>query len=434
MLALLASASLAPQAAALGPPPSLVPTGTLTWVWRADPARGCAAAGLCGTTGSIEVDVTQRSEGQGGSSVSIGVGDPGAVARVYEPSGSCTDLVPVSVSLSNGSNVQPLSFSDTGDGEAPSSGRCAGPTQEDLLRSQLPVRRLAGGGYDFSATTGFGAGPFDVALISTLTARRGSPSGVFAAADRGSSAASHTAATVGPRAARAASRARRRSPAPTLFEYAEAAYRVRRVSGALSVGFLGLPSPLCDPADACGTAGTLSERAEPSSATLDIGGEQTLHHRVAAPRALADLRAGRLGEETSFTGMLPAVLTETLSRAGGPACTQARFQPDLSLTAGDPTPRMISLNPPSTEPSDSLRTPCPGPSRADILGDSPLAAGSLSLRAIGARALRIVLREPGGFEGLSYAGARHGALVLTLRLVLLRAGTSRSPPSLLGLP
>jgi len=443
LLALVVAGSLviAVPAVPAGASRSLTLSGSLTWTWRADPARGCAAAGLCGVSGSIEVvpslDSVAESDGR---SVSVMLRDPGAVARVEDdPSGSCVDLVPVDASLSSGPggplHVETGGF---GDGSAlPSSGRCAGPTAQDLGLSKLPVRRLRGGGYDFSTTTSFAAGPFELTLVSTLRGRRGAPASPFGAADPGRRSAAITAgrtATTKLRASRPPPARLARAQHPQLYEFAEVEYRLTRVTGSLSAGFRGLPPPLCDALDACASTGVLTFRPHAGYGTLDFNGYATVSKRVGAAVALADLRSRSLSSgDTSFDGALPAGLTEMLMRPGRAACGQSRSQRDLVLSADYPR-ATLSLSPPEVPVAESVRTRCPGPSRADILGDRALAQARFPLRRVGRKTLTVALGNPGKFEGLAYAGARRGALVLTFRRILLRAGTTANTSVLPGFP
>lgn len=441
LLALVVAGSLviAVPAVPAGASRSLTLSGSLTWTWRADPARGCAAAGLCGVSGSIEVVPSLDSVAEpDGRSVSVMLRDPGAVARVEDPSGSCVDLVPVDASLSSGPGG-PLHV-ETGSGGSvapPSSGRCAGPTAQDLGLSKLPVRRLRGGGYDFSTTTSFAAGPFELTLVSTLRGRRGAPASPLGAADPGRRSAAIAAgrtATIKLRASRPPPVRLARAQHPQLYEFAEVRYRLTRVTGSLSAGFRGLPPPLCDALDACASTGVLTFRPRGAYGTLDLNGYANVSKRVGAAAALADLRSRSLSSaDLSFDGALPAKLTEMLTRPGSAACSQSRSQRDLFLSA-DYLGATLSLSSPDLPGAESVRTRCPGPSRADILGDRALAQARFSLRRVGRKTLTVALGNPGKFEGLAYAGARRGALVLTFRRILLRAGTTANTSVLPGFP
>ncbi|MGH2855968.1 MAG: hypothetical protein ACRDMJ_00630, partial [Solirubrobacteraceae bacterium] len=95
----------APAAGAPGRQVTTTMTGALTIAWQADPARGCAAAGLCGVSGSLEMlaggsGQSSSSSGGGPSPIQAELMDPTAAARVMTlgaagaPDATCTDLVP----------------------------------------------------------------------------------------------------------------------------------------------------------------------------------------------------------------------------------------------------------------------------------------------------------------------------------------------------
>src|ERR1700744_861190 len=81
-------------------------TGSLTIAWTGDPADGCAAAGVCGVSGTLELP--QSGEGQGprpAAQPPLEVSDANAVARVTDtaPDGTvtrCSDIVPSDFFLS----------------------------------------------------------------------------------------------------------------------------------------------------------------------------------------------------------------------------------------------------------------------------------------------------------------------------------------------
>src|SRR5579884_3039477 len=58
-------------------------TGALTISWTAEPSLGCAAAGLCGVTGSIEI-LPAGSSGSSGGPAPIELTDFRATARVIQ--------------------------------------------------------------------------------------------------------------------------------------------------------------------------------------------------------------------------------------------------------------------------------------------------------------------------------------------------------------
>jgi hypothetical protein len=116
-----------------------------------------------------------------------------------------------------------------------SSGRCAGPTAQDLAAVSLPARRLRRGGYDLSGQTTFGAGPFMVTLTSRMRVsvkRTGTRHSRFRPSLR--ETARHPAAA-GSRSGFARS------------EQINIGYRVQSFVDTLTTIFAGLPAPLCGP-------------------------------------------------------------------------------------------------------------------------------------------------------------------------------------------
>jgi hypothetical protein len=57
-------------------------TGSLTITWTGSPAAGCAAAGVCGVSGSVEMHLGNSSASSSGGAAPLEVTDPNAVARV----------------------------------------------------------------------------------------------------------------------------------------------------------------------------------------------------------------------------------------------------------------------------------------------------------------------------------------------------------------
>jgi hypothetical protein len=137
---------------------SYSPRGSIDYVWTGVPSRGCAQAGLCGVTGSLQV-IPESASTIG--SPSIEVTDGSSVVRV-EYSGSpariCVDPMAYDVNfrLTGRHAGAPQPYADL------SAGQCAGPVAGDLAAVRLPVRREANGDYDLSGSQSFGAGPFEV--------------------------------------------------------------------------------------------------------------------------------------------------------------------------------------------------------------------------------------------------------------------------------
>ena len=130
-------------------------TGPLTIAWSGDPAHGCAAAGLCGVSGTLQMHFGGGELSGSGGPPELMATDDGAVARVQTtaPDGSvttCADLVPVQFDIAVHGATARVAGGVLGLGsQAPSAGRCAGPTSGQLAALSSPLRRLAHG-YDLS--------------------------------------------------------------------------------------------------------------------------------------------------------------------------------------------------------------------------------------------------------------------------------------------
>ncbi|MHB1836771.1 MAG: hypothetical protein ACYCXW_17615, partial [Solirubrobacteraceae bacterium] len=398
-------------------------TGSLTIAWSSNPARGCAVDGLCGVDGSLEVLPAGGSSSSSYSSapapIQAEVSDPNAAVRTITTGPgttilrTCTDLVPVDLTftIAHGKAVSTQPF------QAPSSGRCAGPTAADLARITLPARPLARRGYDLSGTVTFAAGPFSVTLISTLhdLISTGPGTGLFGGIGTGVAG--------GPSGAGTPVRTR-----AVLQETAEYDYRVAALSGTLTTSFAGLPAPLCRPVGACGLSGTLTETFA-AKGTLDVVGYRTVRRRVGSARALADLRAGRLVMSSGGFGptTVKETVTEAMSAAGSAGCADTAsaglVTGDTGFRHGIDRLQIAPGGPPVAPSADPLRTRCPGPSDAEALDNRALAQGPLAVARLGARRLTVVLGGNGAFTGSGYSGRRSGTLVLTLVLVRARGGT-----------
>lgn len=397
--------------------------GPLTIAWSGDPARGCQAAGLCGVSGTLQMQL-------GDSETSSSAGLPellatadGAVARVQTtaPDGSvttCADLVSIQVDLAVHGGRVGLSAGVPGfgvGGEAPSAGRCAGPTAGDLAALTLPARKLAHG-YDFSGDTSFTTGPFAVTVISGVRARitfggNGGGGGIITSGTTSGTVKGHS----------------------VLVESSSVTYRIIGFSGALTTNFAGSAAPACDALGACGATGRLVQSFT-AHGNLRFMGVRTARRRVGRDRALADLRHGAMelsdtfaqqtadetvGETSAQTGGLSCTATDSISLAGGLASKPRRGSDELRLSG--------TLNDFGVGPPDVFRTPCAGPSAPDILGpdDGALATATVSAGQLGDSRLSITFHSAGTFHSSAYAGRRSGAVVLALALVHSTGGTRR---------
>jgi hypothetical protein len=392
--------------------------GSLDYIWTGVPSRGCAAAGLCGASGSLQV-ASDDSVGGGSGPPAVDVSDENAVVRVEYPAAVgapervCADPMPFDVNFA----LAPARYTRVG-GSAPndelSAGQCAGPTADDLGSVRLPVRREPGGGYDLAGSISFGAGPFNVTVISKLRVlvTRARP-GEFGP----------------PPGSRFPQPPPEPKPRRVLAEEADVSYRIEHITGSVLDSFVGLPAPLCAPLAACGTSGSVRTTVSRVAQALEFSGDRIVTHRVSGARALADLVAGRLELSDNSYELDPiGALTGLLSGPGSARCTDSMTGPALGF-ASHPTRRAdeLALGPNGfgdvESGTDPLRTRCPGPGANTIIGDSAVATGSIRSSELGSPQIRLVLSDPGRFTGIAYAGTRRGAIVLTLVRTKLTAGT-----------
>jgi hypothetical protein len=229
-----------------------------------------------------------------------------------------------------------------------------------------------------------------------------------------------------------------------LFEYARLRYRITGPTGELVTSFAADPEPFCQPLDNCGVSGALRIAVRGFDESFDVAASNIVRRRVGARRALADLRAGRLGLDFAQQLSAPkrrAVVSENLVRAGGPGCTDTNagaLSLDVSPVFGFRGPNgqlSVSLSSFDTA-TDLLRTHCPGPSASDIYGTSnqlfgpgpgpngnPIAQDLIAVSKLGAQQITVALRDLGRFVGTGYSGTRGGLLRFSLTLTKLTAGT-----------
>ena len=402
-------------------------TGSLTIAWTGSPAAGCAAAGVCGVSGSVEMHLGNSSASSSGGPAPLEVTDPSAVARVQTtaPDGAvitCADLVPVDFSLAvRRIGGAPRTTIDTPTSLAlPSAGRCAGPTGSDLSGLSLPARRFGAHGYDMSGHSTATGGPFQVTVFSSVHAHItfGSQGGQPPLG--GTSFPGGSTHPTKPRSA--------------LEESATVVYRLSGLGGALTTGFAGLAAPLCDPVGACGASGRLVQSFT-ARGTVSFSGTRLVSRRVGQAAALADLRRGRLRLFDTFPVSSIRVTTdETISESHGVACrdtSTVRLGSSSTSDRAHGTTDELTLSPnPGAFPGgalDPFRTRCPGPSALDILGPygAPMAAATVTAGELGDPRLSIVFHTATTFAGAAYSGERSGSTVLSLTLVRRRGVTRR---------
>lgn len=424
---------------ALGAVPSRsVPTdqpvtvhGLLTYTWHSDPARGCAAAGVCGDHGSVivhfdgfgDLTVGKRSDSGflSGASATARVrrDDPGA-----NP-GECVDAISVDSIGVELRRVSGARYVARIDATPVSAGRCAGPLGSELSNVRLPARRLPGRltGFDLHGATSFAGGPFSGRLTSTvrLVPERSEQQGFT-----GGSSTSFAPPPTHPHRVR-----------HILVEFVNARYRITGALGTMTDMLSGAPQPYCVPLDDCGVTGSLALTVAGARSGLLISASRVVKRPVGRRQAITDLRAGVLDDVVPPTvTAVRARVAEQLVQAGVGSCLDTvASRPNLSIAgpelfrSGQSIPAKLIA---PFDGSDPLRTHCPGPSGADItgstngfdpFGQAPIGKGSISLSELGSPQIPLLLSDPGPFSGTGYSGTRSGSLGFTLRLTLLSAGT-----------
>lgn len=397
---------------------SVTATGSVTYTWHGDPSRGCAAVGVCELSGEVVLHPQgQSAVNSSGGLTDIPIGGS-ATTRVLRgtgpaPAGECVDVPesPIGLDLRifrrGGlmAAIQP----------PPSSGRCAGPLAADLTGVSLPVRRSRGRqpSFDLRGTRSFAAGPFSGTLVSTLMLRPtpaelGGFSGSFFSSSHSGASPVH---------------------ASTHLEYVELDYRISAPSTTIRTQFSGVGDPSCQIFDTCGTSGSLDLTVRPP-AQLVVFASRLVRHRLNRGRALTDFRRGLLSV-SGYAGV-PATLAESFSWPDGSSCRDSKSILPLKLVLGLPGPpavgpRMpITLGANNTPSSETLRTHCPGPTDADVIGSAGiLARGSITSTQLLSGSSVISLSDPGAFAGPGYAGSRQGGVELDLTRSKLSAGTQR---------
>ncbi len=403
-------------------------TGALTITWRGDPARGCAAMGLCDISGSVSYVAGSReseviSSGDDQSILyDLGFDAVPPVARVLrgdpsDPAGTCVDALPSnSVALvpddaeARRVRLTASPFAGFGSPALPA-GRCAGPAPDDVAGAlpsvEVDARRLASGtvDLDLSGRRPFAGGPFSGEVISTLRYHRTSSRvrNAFPPSDE-------TSEEVRPRPVP-------RGAARPVF--LEVRYDVVAIRGALTAGFAGGADPFCVPLDACGLGGTyrLGGLRVARFARLSIygrGTQRALRGGRGPRAALRALRAGRLAiEPVGFGVPIRGRFSARSGRAGEPACSEGRRIElgGLDLRAAGGRLR-LALDVEGMGGGTPLTTRCPGPRDADF-GEA-LASGGFARAAAGRRRLLVPLAAQSALTG-PFRIAPRDDLVLELR-------------------
>lgn len=393
-------------------------SGALVLSWQGDPARGCAAEGVCGEQGALVVTAPDGGEltTSGGNSIAnLNASATVRVQRYVAGSvvGECVDVP--GTNFSGPEVILPRS------GESAqiemgglSSGRCAGPTPTDLGTLTVPVRRSGGPHptYDLHANEPFAAGPFSGTLTSTLVLSRGAGIGQSESFS-GSSGSSTPVASH-----------------RVFIERVEVSYRATGLPSTLDIGFTGSQDPFCQMLDSCGASGSLALSPGGGATTVSLEASRDVPAPVSAARALRDFRNGLIFAAFVGSPIAPLSLRETFTWPGGGECTDAAFTSGPILTiaplARERRGAPISLALATEGQSELLRTHCPGPLSTDVFGQNEygaIATGSATRAALLAPRTTLTLSDGGSFSGPGYSGNRGGGIELSLQRVSIKAGT-----------
>jgi hypothetical protein len=397
---------------------SLSATGSITYTWQGDPAHGCAVAGLCGVRGELIV----APQGDAGASAFRGTIDvplfsPDLTVRVAGPGGTCVD-VPAPFPGADLLVTQRRRGRLLGRVEPGlSSGRCAGPTAQDLARLTLPVRRFGARkpSYDLRTRRSFTAGPFTGTLVSTLVLRPSKGGG-----GGSSSSGSFTSPPAsGPRH-------------KILFERVALRYRMTSLPSTLTATFAGEPDPFCAALASCGATGLLELSLPRFARTFTVTARREVARRVSSRRAIADLRRGVLplnaGPPIAFSAAPAVQVNETLRAGDGSSCQaastsrQAQLMVESGLLAGSHHAVQVVLSDP--DEMGIMRTYCAGPDDSDLFGRGTIVASTrLGREQLLRRSSVFALSRSGSFAGPGYVGTLGGTLQFSLTLEHVRAGT-----------
>jgi hypothetical protein len=406
-------------------------TGSLTITWHGDPARGCAAAGLCGHRGSVRAGpgtYGQFSVFRSGNRItqvygSFSLADPPVIRVLREEQdgtrSACLDASPeteMSLTAVPGRQGRVRLGLDPA---ALGGGRCAGPDLAGLV-SRLPRRavsisrlRSAATIVDLSGRVPFSSGRFSGTVTSTVRLHMGP-------ALRIESIGQPEPRDSGP------------APRGRVVRLAQlhAVYRVIGLRGKLAAAFGGLDSPLCERLDACGVVGSTSWAILSGGGTVRLDAQAFVRRSDRGVRgAIAAIDRGQALVSTygSFRHAI-GTATSDVTRPDGTAChdTAPIAAPDLAGTLeARRFPLVLGSEDIYPSPPDLLLTGCPGPTQADILRNRPLASASLPATVLARRRVAVRLTADGSFRRVAWAGTWRGGFSLELRRVGLRVRYER---------
>lgn len=415
-------------------------SGHVSLDFHGDEAAGCAAAGLCGVSGTATWDPSgpgslvaygYRLHGKRfeGSFLAFGdpaTGSPRTTAHVRRTAtdgstGLCADVgsqefESVASEARRGKSFE-LGLIGTPGADFPVvenfRTRCTGPVSADvsdllprLLVSERTLRK-GHGELDFSADRQFSSAGLAGTLHSNVVVHLG----------------------------RAKDIQEDQSPDPghesvRRLRAIDVKYRVERVSGQIVTGVRGLADPdLCGPLDACGLMGSVTTAPNASSGTAHLNAYGPLGRSRAELRRAVGLEPGRVpgGLETSgyaFWDKDAGSVTSALTRGGASDCSDSVPIGDGGLLSLDLAGGKVHVSYGSAELSsfDLLRTRCPGPSLRDVSGSGSAALAHTTVPLSTFRSRRVTLHLTAGhsYAADGYRGSAQSDITVVLRRTKVR--------------
>jgi hypothetical protein len=412
---------------------SVKPSGEVTIEFHGDEAAGCAAAHLCGVSGTVTWSPARsgillafgyRSHGEHFEAGYLVVGDelgygggPGTSARVRRtgdggaPDSLCADVGSSIASSSPAPRLgTSIALNPLGTDEVLRT-RCAGPLTRDV-GSLLPTRtisenavRRGGAKLDFSADGEFTGHGLAGTLHSNVVLRVG----------KGSNLLQSQQESAPPERTR-----KQRT------RFLEVFYRVESVSGRVVTSVRGLADPdLCGPLDSCGLLGTITTTPSSSKGDGYVFAYGSAKHTRRELRRAVGLEPGPVPRGVQRVGYFSwedaGSVTSDLSRAGVPACADSAPLAgggllDLGFSNKHATARYYGGD--VILGADPLRTRCPGPGTSDATAG--LAAGRLPLQALGARRSTLRITRGTSLNANGYSGVTRADLTVTIRRTRIR--------------
>jgi hypothetical protein len=387
------------------------------------PARGCAAAGLCGYSGTIEAAFsgTQSSGGSNGPDVAetdtFDTADARVIRNDASGAGVCDDntSTDAGVRVSQvGSRLRVALDSGTSEPIAPQAplgaGACAGPRVIHLPAIAARTISLAsarrGQTVAFNGSAPLADGPFSGTVSVAVRVRVRVTSGSSPFGLGGPAPPPPTIVTVG---------------GATRFVDLAVPFRVSAPASTLALAFSGVAAPFCVALDSCGLSGTigLSTGALSGSMEFDASGPWPKHRPATVAALLAAVRRGAFQLQGYSGAAAHVAVSETAARAASAPCSDAG-ESDLGALGASQTATTVTVTFGSLLfGTDPLRTRCPGPGVDGgfdgIDGPQSVLSAALPVATLLAgRAVTVAMAPTEGIAGAGYSLATSAPLQLTL--------------------